>query len=90
MTSPAGGHDVETHLGRNVTSQAQLQNVTAVLVAQAGYALDAARLVSPAAMRRLRAFQRRNGHALLRWACDAWTAEHRRRARTPPVPAANQ
>jgi aminoglycoside phosphotransferase (APT) family kinase protein len=63
-----GGHDVETLLSRGVTSQAEPQNVTAVLVAQAGYALDAARLVPPAGMGHLRAFQRGKAHALLRWA----------------------
>ncbi|GAA0546667.1 hypothetical protein GCM10010172_30460 [Paractinoplanes ferrugineus] len=62
-----GGHDVETLLSRSVTSQAEPQNVTAVLVAQASYALDAARLVPPVGMGQLRAFQRGKADALLRW-----------------------
>ena len=44
-----------------MTSQAEPHNVTAVMVAQAGYALDAARLVPPAGMGQLRAFQREQG-----------------------------
>ena len=62
-----GGHDVEALLSRGVTSQTAPHDVTAVLVAQAGYALDAARLTPPAGMRQLRAFQCGKGDALLRW-----------------------
>lgn len=67
-----GGHDVETLLRRAVTSQAEPQNVTAVLAAQAGYALDAARLAPPAGMGQLRAFQRAKADALVRWVHRRW------------------
>ncbi len=62
-----GGHDLDGLLHRGVTGRADPAVSEAVLVALAGYALDASRLPAPPGMDRLRPFQRGKADALLTW-----------------------